>query len=306
MGSCQGCYRKGVRNWKLPASPPSPPSPTFFLPSLPSTKHTAQAPCGWNPSPPVLLTSQPTRRPVLACATSRCCSENHPGALAGRPSPSALAVARHSSLPALPSVVELVACSVGQGQGPSHLTASCLLLRQACCSSLHCTRPKVNGQWGLTPGCPAAGGIYLPSLWLAGTAHLVPLVATGAQGAAGSGKSLAMEGAQEPDSAPDCPLHLSHSQDTHVLIFSPPATHLPCLAIAHPLLALMASPPAHPSPLVPGSLAAGPLPQWPSHGQLHGLCAALLTTNSYGYWTSANSCAFTETTGLQLLAKASR
>lgn len=111
-----------------------------------------------------------------------------------------------------------------------------------------------------------------------------------------------MEGAQEPR-LPS--LHLSLSQDTHGLILSPPATHLPCLAIAHPLLALMASPPAHPSPSVPGSLAAGPLPQWPSHGQLHGLCSALLTTNSYGYGASANSCAFAETTGLQLLAKAS-
>lgn len=52
--------------------------------------------------------------------------------------------ARGSALPGLPSVVEGEACSVGQGQGPSHRTVSCLLLRQACCSSLHCTRRKVG------------------------------------------------------------------------------------------------------------------------------------------------------------------
>lgn len=46
------------------------------------------------------------------------------------------------SVPGLPSVVEREACSVGQGQGPSHLTVSCLLLRHACCSSLHCTEER--------------------------------------------------------------------------------------------------------------------------------------------------------------------
>lgn len=59
-------------------------------------------------------------------------------------------------LPGLPSVVEVAACSVGQGQGPSHLTASCLLLRQACCSSLHCT-----GRAGLGDGARPMG----PCCW---------------------------------------------------------------------------------------------------------------------------------------------
>lgn len=44
---------------------------------------------------------------------------------------------------------------MGQGQGPSHFTASCLLLRHACCSSLHCTREHRLGDGGSALG-PAA------------------------------------------------------------------------------------------------------------------------------------------------------
>lgn len=40
--------------------------------------------------------------------------------------------------PCLISVVEVGLCSVAHGHCPSHLTVSCLLVRQACCSSLHC------------------------------------------------------------------------------------------------------------------------------------------------------------------------
>lgn len=54
-------------------------------------------------------------------------------------------------------MVDVVACSVGQGQGPSHFTASCLLLRHACCSSLHCTREHRLGDGGSAVG-PAARG----------------------------------------------------------------------------------------------------------------------------------------------------
>lgn len=62
-------------------------------------------------------------------------------------------------------------------------------------------------------------------------------------------------------------LHIYLSQDACLLIPSPPATRLPLLTTAHPLLALQASPLAHHSPLVPGPLAAGP--------SLHGLSAAI-------------------------------
>jgi hypothetical protein len=51
-------------------------------------------------------------------------------------------------VPGLPSVAGVSACSVGQGQGPSHLTASCLLLKHACCSSLHCRRKVRLGDGG--------------------------------------------------------------------------------------------------------------------------------------------------------------
>lgn len=75
-----------------------------------------------------------------------------------RPPTPSLVMAQHS-LPGLPSAVEVAACSVGQGQGPSHLTVSCLLLRHACCSSLHCTGRRFGlGDRG------TAGGTLEPTM----------------------------------------------------------------------------------------------------------------------------------------------